>query len=153
MGAAILTAGCDVQKDRIEVEVVAWGRDEESWSIIYRIFLGDTAKIDVWRELDGFLQETYEHEGGTRLRLSAVCVDTGYNTKQVYDFVRERQIRNIFAIKGSNQAGVPIISDRPPKRQKMSKVHLFLVGTESAKQSIYGRLKVEEPGPGYMHFP
>ncbi|OHB72096.1 MAG: hypothetical protein A2W23_08660 [Planctomycetes bacterium RBG_16_43_13] len=153
MGAAILTAGCDVQKDRIEVEVVAWGRDEESWSIIYRIFLGDTAKIDVWRELDGFLQETYEHEGGIRLRLSAVCVDTGYNTKQVYDFVRERQIRNIFAIKGSNQAGVPIISDRPPKRQKMSKVHLFLVGTESAKQSIYGRLKVEEPGPGYMHFP
>lgn len=153
MGAAILTAGCDVQKDRIETEIVAWGRDEESWSITYRIFLGDTVKIDVWRELDSFLQETYEHESGTRLRVASACIDTGYNTKQAYDFVRERQIRNIFAIKGSNQSGVPIISDRPPKRQKMSKVHLFLVGTDAAKQSIYGRLKVEESGPGYMHFP
>ncbi len=153
MNAAILTAGCDVQKDRIEVELVAWGRDEESWSMDYRIFLGDTAKLDVWRELDSFLQETYDHESGTRLRVAATCIDTGYNTKQVYDFVRERQIRGVFAIKGSNQSGVPIISDRPPKRQKMSKVHLFPVGTESAKQSIYGRLRVEDSGPGYMHFP
>jgi len=119
----------------------------------YRIFLGDTEKLDVWRELDSFLQETYKHESGAMLRISAACIDTGYNTKKVYDFVRERQVRNIFAIKGSSQSGVPIISDRPPKRQKMSKVHLFLVGTEAAKQSIYGRLKLEEAGPGYMHLP
>jgi hypothetical protein len=29
-----LTAGVDVQKDRIEVEVVAWGRGKESWSVL-----------------------------------------------------------------------------------------------------------------------
>jgi phage terminase large subunit GpA-like protein len=34
-GGLLLTAGVDIQKDRIEVEVVAWGRGKESWSVDY----------------------------------------------------------------------------------------------------------------------
>ena len=41
-GGLFLTAGADVQKDRIEVEVVAWGRGKESWSVDYRVLEGDT---------------------------------------------------------------------------------------------------------------
>jgi len=44
-GALILTAGIDVQRDRIEMEVVGWGEGEESWNIDYRVIFGDTAGI------------------------------------------------------------------------------------------------------------
>ena len=34
-GVAVLTVGIDVQDDRVEIEVVGWGRNEESWSIAH----------------------------------------------------------------------------------------------------------------------
>ncbi len=40
-GVAVLTAGVDVQGDRIEVQVVGWDRDEEAWVIDYRVLWGD----------------------------------------------------------------------------------------------------------------
>jgi len=42
-----LTAGVDVQKNRPECEVVAWGRDKQSWSVDYVVLDGDTAHRDV----------------------------------------------------------------------------------------------------------
>ena len=35
----------------------------------------------------------------------------------------------------------------------MKGLNLYPVGTDTAKTVIYGRLKVENPGPGYCHFP
>lgn len=153
IGAAVLTCGVDVQKDRLEIETVAWGKGEESWSIEYKVLIGDPAKPEVWAELDEYLKRTWPHASGRTLRIMSACIDAGYNTKYVYDFVRDRQIRGVYAVKGSNQTAVPIISDRPPKKHKTGKVHLFMVGTDTGKAVIYGRLKIEEPGPGYMHFP
>ncbi|MCC7203120.1 MAG: phage terminase large subunit family protein [Nitrospirae bacterium] len=153
LGAAVLTAGCDVQKDRLELEVVAWGKGEESWSIEYKVLIGDPSKPEVWTELEGYLQKTWPHASGRTLRIMSACIDSGYATKAVYDFIRDRQVRGIYAIKGSNQTAAPIISDRPPKKHKTSKVHLFLIGTDTAKAAIFGRLNLVEPGPGFMHYP
>jgi len=45
-----------VQKDRLEREVVAWGRDKQSWSVDYIVLDGDTAHRDVWQKLqDGLV--------------------------------------------------------------------------------------------------
>ena len=58
-GGLFLTAGADVQKDRIEVEIAAWGRGKESWSVDYRVFEGDTSRPQVWEKLTGLLNETF----------------------------------------------------------------------------------------------
>ena len=63
-----LTAGVDVQKDRLEVEVVAWGRGKESWSVDYRVIEGDTARAEVWAKLDAVLDRDWPHAPGTRCR-------------------------------------------------------------------------------------
>ena len=47
-GVCLLTAGVDVQADRLEMEVVGWGRDEESWSIGYHVIPGDILRSEVW---------------------------------------------------------------------------------------------------------
>jgi phage terminase large subunit GpA-like protein len=63
-----LTAGVDVQKDRLEVEVVAWGRSKESWSVDYRVIEGDTARAEVWAKLDAVLARDWPHASGHRCR-------------------------------------------------------------------------------------
>jgi phage terminase large subunit GpA-like protein len=152
MGGLVLTAGVDVQDDRVEVEVVAWGIGDESWSIDYIIIHGNPASVNLWKDLDDKLQTKYEHESGINLAIVCVCVDTGgHFTEQVYSFVRDKLFRRIYAIKGSNTLGKPLIS-RPSNTNK-GRVKLFSIGTDTAKQTIFYRLKMDETGPGYMHFP
>ena len=69
-----LTAGVDVQKDRIEVEAVALGRGKESWFVDYRVIEGDTARAEVWAKLDAVLARDWQHGSGHAL-IRVMCVD------------------------------------------------------------------------------
>ena len=79
-----LTAGADVQTDRVEVEVVAWGRGKESWSVDYRVIEGDTARPDVWAKLDAVLARDWPHASGHTLAIRVMGVVAGYATEDVY---------------------------------------------------------------------
>ena len=68
----------------------------------------------------------------------------------MYKYAKKREIKRVYAIKGSNQTGSPLIS-RPSTNNKL-KVKLFMVGVDTAKELIYSRLQIEEWGDGYMHF-
>lgn len=152
--ACVLTMGGDVQKDRIEVEVIGWGEHEESWNIDCRIFTGDTSKPEVWDELSEFLNYQYKHESGNLLPIAAVGLDTGYRTQMVYDFVLRHSTRRIFALKGVPGAGRPIIAlSRKSRAKTRRKVDLYTVGVDDAKILLASRLKITEPGAGYCHFP
>lgn len=151
-GAAVLTAGVDVQDDRLEAELVGWGVSEESWSIEYQIFTGDPAKPDVWRALDDWLLSRFDHETGAKLPIAAACIDSGgHHTKQVYAFCGKRFARHVFATKGQEGQGKPLV--RRPNRKSKAQGKVFLVGADTGKDALYSRLKIEEPGPGYCHFP
>lgn len=151
--AKVLTVGVDVQDDRIEAEIVAWGEDYESWSIDYRVIWGSPGLPEVWADLDAMLLETWKSEDGRNLRVAAAGVDTGgHHTQEAYNFCSPRQKRRVFAFKGSNQSQQPIVPRRPSKAGRQ-KVNLYQVGTDTAKARVMGWLKVASPGPGYCHFP
>lgn len=155
-GVLVLTAGVDVQDDRLEVEVVGWGEGEESWNIDHRIIRGDPGRSQVWDDLDAILDSTYQHDSGNTLHIASTCIDSGgHHTQQVYDYCKTRQHKRIFAIKGVGGAGRPIVSAPSKKGSGRSnrKVDLFTVGVDDAKGLIYGRLRICEPGAGYCHFP
>jgi len=146
------TAAVDVQGDRLECEIKGWAEGEESWGCGYFILPGDPGQSTVWKQLDEILLTEIKTEDGRKVPISAACVDSGgHHTQNVYDFVRPRQPRRIFAIKGSNRPGQPIIGR--PSRQKKQAVILYQLGTDSAKDLIFSRLKLSEVGPGYFHFP
>jgi phage terminase large subunit GpA-like protein len=151
-GALVLTCGIDVQADRIEGEVVGWGRDGQSWSIDYFIFRGNPAMAEAWAPVDELLQRTFLHESGARLRIACGFIDSGYHTAQVYKFCRPRQVRRVFASKGMAGPAVPLTRPRA-KRAHTSRVELRIVGIDTAKEALYANLKVEEIGPAYCHFP
>lgn len=155
-GAGLLTASVDVQDDRLELLVKGWGRDEESWQLAWERLEGDPGGDKVWRDLEYHLTRTWPHEGGGKLTIQACAIDTGgHHTDSVYEYVAPRQGRHVLAIKGSNQEGAPIVGrGTNKKRGDMNRpVKLFPIGTVAAKDLIFSRLKVEKPGPGYIHFP
>ncbi|MBF0309825.1 MAG: phage terminase large subunit family protein, partial [Magnetococcales bacterium] len=153
-GIVILTAGIDVQDDRLEIEIVGWGKDEESWSVDYRVLSGDPSGPAVWQDLDNLLRHPFPHARQMPdLHIRAAALDTGgHHTLAAYAFCRNRQDRRIWAIKGRGGMGVPIWPRRPSRNNK-GRVPLFVIGVDSIKEAVYSRLRIKEPGPGYMHFP
>ena len=151
-GVCVLTIGVDVQDDRIEAECVGWGRGEESWGIAYKVFYGAPSEAAVWALLDIFLKQTYKKADGAAIAASCVCIDSGgHYTRAVYEFARERIARQVYAVKGSNMSGSPLVGK--PSSNNIGKVKLYIVGTNTAKDCIYGAMKITELGAGYMHFP
>lgn len=158
MGGLVLTAGVDMQQDRLEVEIVAWGQGEQSWSVDYVTLWGDPDAGDVWEELEELLSSTWQHESGAQLTIAAACVDTGGtggNTQSAYDWLRGKTGRRIFAIKGGGSWGDPIVKapNRKQSGKSKRKVDLFIVGSSESKLTVMRRLAVAKPGPGYCHFP
>jgi len=147
----LLTAGVDVQDDRLEVEIVGWGAGEESWQIDYHIIYGDPSAPRLWAQLDEILLKTYDHPTGEDMIIRATCVDSGgHHTRAVYNYAKTRAGHRVFAIKGVGGEGKPIIGRA--SRNNVGKVPLYAVGVDTAKELHYSRLRIEEPGPGYCHF-
>lgn len=168
-GVLMLTAGVDVQKDRLECEVVGWGRDHESWSIDYRVFYGspgievttDEDEPDdpdaeplasVWDELATFLMSSFPGVGAQAFRIQCVGVDYGYLSTVVAKFCKKYAAKRWYAVKGLGGPLVPLLA-KPSTTSRGPKVRLFPVGTNAAKDDVYAALKVTKPGPGYCHFP
>lgn len=152
-GVAVLTAGVDLQGDRIEVQVVGWGRDEECWIVDYKVIWGDPSGPKVWADLDSALYATYPHSRAVPdLAIRAVAVDTGgHHTKAAYEFCRTRLARRIWAIKGRGGPAIPVWPRRPSRSNK-GKIPLFVVGVDAVKDALFARLRLDGPGPGAVHF-
>jgi phage terminase large subunit GpA-like protein len=148
----VVTAGVDVQDDRLELEIVGFGRDEESWSLDYKTLYGDPSTPHLWNDLDNILKAGYVTESGRQLGIRAACIDSGgHYTQAVYNFVRPREGRRIFAIKGMGGEQRPLVSR--PTKNNIGKIKLFAIGTFPIKELIFSRLKVQSEGAGFCHFP
>lgn len=155
----VLTAGVDVQVDRLEMEIVGWGLDTESWSMEYLRIPGDPTGNRVWQDLDRVLLRTFQHPLGPRLRIAATVVDAGYLATTVKNYSRDRVEMRVWAGKGMDGWGRPII-DRPLLNTK-GKVPLYPLGVDNAKRVVYAHLGIlppdgwngKDPVPGYCHFP
>jgi len=170
-GAYILTAGVDIQHDRLAVTIWGWGPGEESWLIYWGELHAKTSVTDVndpvWDELAKLLFTPIPHAKGFKLVVSAVSVDTsdGQTSDQAYTWVRKYQNRNVMAIKGSSDRVLDReIFSRPRQIDTKGKRHnksakyglqVYIVGTHKAKDLIIGergRLSLLGDGHGHLHW-
>lgn len=167
-GGLILTAGVDVQHDRVAVVIRAWGRGEESWLVYWGELSAKVSTTDpndpVWQELDKLLFSPIAHERGFKLIVRSVSIDAsdGNTSDQVYAWVRPRQRKGVMAIKGSsNDYGSREIFSLPRKADHRTKtkadkwgLQVYQVGTHKAKDLLIGergRISLTGSGPGRMH--
>ena len=151
----ILTCGVDVQDNRLELEIVGWGRGEESWSIDYQVLYGDPSTPELWAQLDEVLSRKYSHSKDVPdLSIAATCIDSGgHYTDYVINYCHARRLHGVFAIKGVGGVGKPIWPATASKSNNTKKP-VYLIGVNDAKDTLMRRLHLEDSsGPGIWHFP
>lgn len=165
-GGLFLTAGADVQRDRIEASVWAWGFDRQSWLVTHRVLDGNPFERAVWDKLRALLDEQWEHESGRPMGISVTAIDSGdgMTTPEVYSFARSTGPR-VMAIKGMPDSFRQAIgSPSGSKVERGGKTFsgtVWPVGSGYLKRELYGWLKLEQPNlergdphpPGYVHLP
>jgi phage terminase large subunit GpA-like protein len=167
-GGLFLTAGADVQKDRIEVSIWAWGRGLESWLIDHLVIDGGPGEAATWARLSGLLGETWPHVSGVRLGLARLGIDTGYEAPAVYAWARRQGWGQVLPLKGaegfSRSAPVsgPTHVDATEGGVKIRRgARLWTVAVATFKSETYRFLRSAAPAEGenacrpagYIHLP
>ena len=167
-GGLLLAAGADVQKDRIEVSVWAFGRGKESWLVEHRVLMGDTARDTVWKALAAMLAEHWTHACGAPMPLACLALDTGFATQEAYAFVRACHDPRVMAVKGVARGaaliGTPTAVDMTQGGKKLRRgIKVYSVAGGIAKLELYNNLRktpeVVEDGvairypTGFVHLP
>lgn len=152
-GVLLLTAGADVQHDRIEAQILGWGRDERLTVIDYAVIPGSPVGDEVYRKLDEYLAATFLNTFGVEMRISAALVDSGNWQHEVTNFTRDLRLRNVFASKGSTILARPPIG-RPTHvevkyRGKTDKrgAEQYQIGVHVLKNSLFSRLRADAGTP------
>lgn len=151
-GVLLLTAAIDTQDNRLEYEVVGWGKEEECWGIRKGIVLGAPNQDRTWKEIDNILDKTYHFADGKGLKVVRTFIDSGgHYTSDVYNYCQKNFYKQRFAIKGRGGPGIPLIYKIA--KANNAKAPLILLGVDDGKQQIMDRLSIDSPGPLYFHFP
>jgi terminase, large subunit len=160
-GGLYLTAGVDVQRNRWEITVYAWGRGMESWVVDVIVIEGNPAVDEEWDAVTHQLQRRYTQEwhGGT-LGISATSIDSSDQTQAVYNWVAKAQhiLPGLRAIKGDGNEATNILGPSSAQdinwrgKKVPNGIKLWRVGVDAAKDLLLGQLAITQPGPGYVHF-
>jgi phage terminase large subunit GpA-like protein len=141
------------------VVVKGYGRGDESWRIWHQKVEGDPAQDDVWDQVLTILRTDFPREEGGTMRVRFCAVDTGgHFTAEAYNWAREHTREGVVAIKGANKRDAPALSKGNRidvtfrGRTIANGLTLYMVGGHGLKRTVYSRLKIAEPGPGYVHF-
>lgn len=156
------TVGVDVQKNRLEYEIVGWGKNKISQSIRYGVIMGDPQQDEVWNQLAEIENLRWKRPDGGEVVILMGAIDTGYLANEVYNFVRMRQNNKWMCIKGYDRGEKIIynksVVDIERRGMKVGQTELFSISTPLLKSELYGWLKSEirEDGSypaGYCKFP
>jgi phage terminase large subunit GpA-like protein len=157
-GVAVLELAIDVQDYGLVYQVDGYGVGEQSWTIEYGEIPGDPAKLLDGTGPDGLVVDqlrarTWKHESGRDIGIDCTVIDSGgHHTSDVYDYVKPRFGSKVYAIRGGNGLAAELVS-KGSKRRNKGGVNLWTLGVDDGKGTIYGRLKISSPGPGFIHFP
>ena len=136
-GVLLLTAGVDVQGNRLEYGIYGWGVNWECWAIKYDVIRGDPTQSSTWATLTDELNRTYSFKDGTQLSIGRTFIDSGFSTAQVYDYCRGR--RNVFAIKGKSVFGAPLVYKADGL--KGENIILFILNVDAGKDYLLNALE------------
>lgn len=151
-GGLFLTAGADVQKDRIEVDIWAWGRGLESWLIDHIVIPGGPDDPACWDRLTALLSQTWAHEKGAIMTLAKLAIDTGYESAAVYAWARKQgsaQVAPVKGVDGFNRvtpvSGPTFVDATVGGRKLRRGARLWTLATATFKAETYRFLRIEQP--------
>jgi phage terminase large subunit GpA-like protein len=152
-GVGVITAGVDVQQNRLEVGVWGWGKDNQVWFLDHIQIFKDPGTPEAWKELEHFLQTTtYTNVKGGEIGIHAAAIDTGYQPDLVRSYAKNTKKNRVFMVRGINKYGMNIIASKKPSKNKDGSF-TWAVGTDTAKKLLFSMFKKDTPGDTYVYFP
>jgi phage terminase large subunit GpA-like protein len=162
-GCLIMAGSVDVQGNRLEYQILGFGRNKKHWVIDYGVIDGDPAKDDVWNRLTELRERPIVNSFGVSMRAQTWGIDSGgHHTHEVYQYARLYRHAGVFAVKGSSVSGKPVIG-RPTTQDVNHKgrtikggVQLWIVGTDTAKSLLFNYIASDEesvPNDRFIRFP
>ncbi len=158
-GALVLTIGVDVQPDRIEWQLVGWGRDFRRFVVDYGVIPHAITEAPGIEMLDGLLKQTWPNEAGRRLAADVVAIDGNYDTDNVFVWVKGKPQSRVIMVRGRREENVPLIALVKRERDKQGRPvkyakRFFNVGVATMKMALYRNVKkTDEAERGYVGFP
>ena len=171
MAGLFLTAGADVQRDRIEVDIWAWGRGLESWLVDHIVIPGGPDDPAAWDKLTALLGRSWQHANGAFMTVARLGIDTGYEAAAVYAWSRKvgfEQVAPLKGLEGFNRSAPvsgPTYVDATIGGKRLRRgARLWSVATATFKAETYRFLRIERPSdedratgvldaPGTIHLP
>jgi phage terminase large subunit GpA-like protein len=162
-GVRFLTAGIDVQKDRLEMSVWGWGRGRRRWLVDYTVIPGELSDPSVKQVVTSAINVTYPTVSGVDLPILRAAIDSGFNAEEVYAWARSQGPGRVLVVKGDDRQQVllgmpaPVETTTRGKRVKWG-VKVWPVGVSHAKSELYGQLRMprdegQAPPPGWVSIP
>ena len=165
-GALVLTAGVDVQDDRLECDVWGWAEGYSSWLVDHVVIAGSPRGPEPWNELARLLGRDWPRHAGGAMRIAKVCIDTGgRDTAAVYGQLRRLRDPRIAPTKGVdgwNRAqpvqGPTWVDALVDGRKLRHGLKLWTVSVSAWKADLYRRLwlgrgDADDFPPGWVHLP
>lgn len=170
-GALFLTAGADVQKNRIEVSIWGWGRGLESWLIEHVVLPGGPDDAGCWAQLTRLLDRTWPHERGAQVGLARLAIDTRFERDAVHQWARRvgfGKVSPIVGVEGFNRAapvtGPTFVDVKADGKRLRQGARIWTVATSTFKSELYRNLRQTKPTEeqleagadwpiGYVHLP
>lgn len=145
----LLTAGIDVQENRLAVVVLGFGEKEKIQVVYHNEIFGDTTQDEIYDKMYNLLKTKIKHKSGQELSIRRAFIDTGgkKTTQQVYKMCYK--YKDLFkAIKGSSSKNDVRVrkgnNQSSSVNGKIKNVELFLLNTELFKDELFMRLSIEE---------
>lgn len=138
--ALLLTAGIDVQQDHFWGTVRAWGERLTSWLVRYQ-------RLETWDDVEKFIFDPYPTEWGEVTQIQKACIDSGYNTDEVYLFCAQHPGICV-PTKGSSGPLRARYSATRIDKGKGAGLTLYVLDTDQFKNQIAGSLAKPSGTPG-----
>lgn len=151
VGYPLLTIGIDCQKDRVEAQIVAWGRDFRRAVIEYVVFPGHISEDGCRVMLDGLMAQTWRNAHGRPIQADMVAIDGNAWTEDVWGWVKKHPTSRLIMVRGVPSESAPLIAavkkERNTKTGKVKRYsrRFFNFATSVLKMGLYRNLAKDDP--------
>jgi phage terminase large subunit GpA-like protein len=153
-GHYFLFAGVDVQENRVEVGVWAFGPNLRRQPVDHIIIAGSIAgpdETDVKAQMDKLLQQSWPDFWGKPMTIRHLAIDVGFERAKVMDWVMRHPPSRVSPIVGARSDTAPSVGmaqtreTAPGGRRVQAQRIVYEVGGSALKAFLYGDLRKGDP--------
>lgn len=159
-GALVVCLGIDCQGDRVEWQVVAFGREHRRWVIDCGIVPGHISDVVCQERLDALLKQTWRNTAGRQIGLDMSAIDGNAYTEDVWEWARRHPASKLIMVRGVAPDSAPLLARVKRERNRTTgkllkySSRFYNFGTSVLKMALYRNTAKSDPlAPGYIGFP